>query len=351
MLIGKPIQCVAVLNAACLQGKSVIKGLLDDRRKEYRVRACICNGKQEPDVQELKSQYPDRITIHHISDDDVTAYTEALKGVEGIFAVSNLQYNQDMSNNEDTNREAQYARYVIDTCSTSNTVCHIVFSSLILIGVVEGKMHYDGGCVNFHDDESCADRQMLDGKAHIAAYARSKHLSVTYIMMPLYSEECLKDTTREEYYLLDNGGGDTNKMLCMSIDELGPAVADIMDSYEMYAGHLVALLTDEISSKRVLDIAKEASVEMETAIVLDESSNQNTATDTLHKEPDDECWCVDTYVKDLGNTFSYVNRSQAVKHRESIAKTLQLIPNIPAFQQWLQYNKDNVEFRAMLGIR
>ena len=128
--IGKPIQCVAVLNAACLQGKSVIKGLLDDRRKEYRVRACICNGKQEPDVQELKSQYPDRITIHHISDDDVTSYTEALKGVEGIFAVSNLQYNQDMSNNKDTNREVQHARYVIDTCSTSNTVCHIVFSSL-----------------------------------------------------------------------------------------------------------------------------------------------------------------------------------------------------------------------------
>ena len=212
-------------------------------------------------------------------------------------------------------------------------------------------MHCDGGCVNFHDDESSADRQMLDGKAHIAAYARSKHLSVTYIMMPLYSEECLEDTTREEYYSLDNGGGDTNKMLCMSIDELGPAVADIMDSYEMYAGHLVALLTDEISSKRVLDISKEASVEMETAIVLDESSYQNTATDTLHKEPDDECWCVDTYVKDLGSMFSYVNRSQAVKHRESIAKTLQLIPNIPAFQQWLQYNKDNVEFRAMLGIR
>eukprot|EP00956_Cyclotella_meneghiniana_P026573 scaffold57786_cov66-Cyclotella_meneghiniana.AAC.1 len=86
-------------------------------------------------------------------------------------------------------------------------------------------------------------------------------------------------------------------------------------------------------------------------MVLDDSFNQNTATNTPQKELGDECWYVDTYVKDLGSMFGYVNRSQAVKRRESIAKTMELVPNIPAFQQRIKDNEDNVEFRAMLGIR
>ena len=60
---------------------------------------------------------------------------------------------------------------------------------------------------------------------------------------------------------------------------------------------------------------------------------------------------VNTVAKDLGQMFRCYSKTDAVKQRASIAKTLELVPDAKPFKNWLEENRDNVEFREMLGIR
>ena len=80
---------------------------------------------------------------------------------------------------------------------------------------------------------------------------------------------------------------------------LGPAVANIFDSYEVYAGHEVGLIADATPSS--------GSVE----------------------EPQ-----LAVYPEDLGHLT-----------------TLKLVPDAKPFKLWLEENRDNAEFRELLGIR
>lgn len=58
-----------------------------------------------------------------------------------------------------------------------------------------------------------------------------------------------------------------------------------------------------------------------------------------------------TRVKDLGAMFGYLSKTEAVKKRRSIARTLELCPDARPFRQWLESNKDNLQFREKLGLR
>ena len=58
-----------------------------------------------------------------------------------------------------------------------------------------------------------------------------------------------------------------------------------------------------------------------------------------------------TFAKDLGSMFDFYSKSDAVKNRRSIAKTMELVPDAKPLKQWLEQNRDNVESRAMLGLR
>jgi len=128
---------------------------------------------------------------------------------------------------------------------------------------------------------------VLDAKARAAAYARTKRISCTYVLMPVYNKrffEMLAPEVEEKeeggdgsaaggwrmvMHLpsFDEGVGDGNcsgqgnkrnggdgngvreepKIMCMSVDELGPAVANIFESYQVYAGREIGLMTDFVT--------------------------------------------------------------------------------------------------------
>jgi hypothetical protein len=59
----------------------------------------------------------------------------------------------------------------------------------------------------------------------------------------------------------------------------------------------------------------------------------------------------DTRIKDLGQLFQYYSKFDVVRQRDSIAQTLELVPDARPLRQWLEENRDNIEFRQMLGLR
>jgi hypothetical protein len=266
-LIAKPIQCVAVFNASCMQGKSVIRGLLADKRKEYTVRACICKDKhQEAEAQALLSLDSDRITIHYANQEDAASCVEAVTGAEGVFVVTDFynRHNLPPMTSNDPEREEQEekrARNVIDACAATDTVRHIVFSTLESVEDVDKELQcVDDGWIVLDGDDARNNKKIFDGKARMAAYARSRGISITFILVPVYSEEFFHalamkmhdgNITVEENYSSDEDEGG-KRVVCMSVDELGPAVANIMDSYEVYAGHEIALMTGECPVSRYI---------------------------------------------------------------------------------------------------
>jgi hypothetical protein len=299
-----------------------------------------------------------------------------VKGAEGVFAVTDFYSRQlfeplSCPDHKKDGREEEHARNVIDACAASGTVRHIVFSTLESVEDVDRELQdADGGVVLGDGSEASteSDREIFDGKARMAAYARTKSLSVTYVLMPVYSESFFRalamkirndDVIPEE----ENDGGsfdeDGDKVVCMSVDELGPAVANIMDSYEVYAGHEIALMTDILSLneasgiiKEVFFMTKSATVavlgdNLEPSVTLNDTLSWTTST---QEQPEME-YKLDTFAKDLGRMFRFMNKSEAVKRRQAVAKTMELVPDIRTFRQWLEDNRDNVEFREMLGIR
>eukprot|EP01083_Nonionella_stella_P236234 829894_1 len=103
----------------------------------------------------------------------------------------------------------------------------------------------------------------------MAAYARAKHISITYVLMPVYSEQYfhrLTENIHDDKERVDVGNtsneqeegkvneGDKERTVCMSVESLGPTVANIFDSYEVYSGHEIGLMTDIMSIDKATEI-------------------------------------------------------------------------------------------------
>eukprot|EP00957_Ditylum_brightwellii_P034624 2625450-Ditylum_brightwellii.AAC.1 len=87
----------------------------------------------------------------------------------------------------DLETEEQHAKNVIDACEASNTVKHLVFSTLE--SVEEMNRELDLGLDDIEDSSGKKSAlPQFDSKARAAAYARTKKLSCTYVLMPVYSE-------------------------------------------------------------------------------------------------------------------------------------------------------------------
>jgi hypothetical protein len=187
----------------------------------------------------------------------------------------------------------------------------------------------------------------FDAKARAAAYARTKKLSVTYVLMPCYSEVFFdmierRNVNGQEKFVLTVPLKDDKKVMCMSVEDLGPAVANIFDSYQVYAGREVGLVTDFVSAAEVRDAIQD---------VFLKGENSNVVLET--EEVSNEEWVRerDTYMKDLGQMFAYLAHTDAVKMRRSVAKTMKLVPSARPLRQWIEQNVDNAAFREKLGLR
>ena len=318
-------------------------------------------------AQTLLLLNPDRISIYYTNQDDIGTYVEATSGAEGVFAVTDF-YNNHLpqmpkDDPEKEKQEEKHAQNVIDACAQSGSVRHIVFSTLESLEDVDKELQGADGRVAVDGNATPSARNIFDGKMRIAAYARSKRLSVTFVLMPVYSEDCFHALTmhmsQEDMVEIDDNKSE-QKVVCMSVDDLGPAVANILDSYEVYAGHEIALTTDMLSLKEASDMIKEVFFETNsvTAVTMSDSALGPSPSTVIalsrtstKRDQDEVCNRLSTFAKDLGSMFSFMNKSQAVKRRQTIAKTMGLVPDARTFRQWLEENRDNVQFRAMLGIR
>jgi uncharacterized protein YbjT (DUF2867 family) len=337
------IKSVAVFGATSMEGRSVIRGLLADTRKKYTIRATTrhLDSDEAKLVQELD---PERVSLVYANLDDRESCQAAVDGVDGAFLVT--EFYEDAG--QDMEVEERHAKNVIDACEASLSVKHLVFSTMesiqemnriLNLGLAKGKdiRGKEGTIVQF------------DAKARAAAYARTKKLSVTYVLMPCYSEVFFDLIERRS----DGDDGANRlvlsvplkndvKVMCMSVDELGPAVANIFDSYQVYAGHEIGLVTDFVTVKEVKDIIEE---------VFFRGSSAEMVIETEERTTDQWVEAKDTYMKDLGPMFAYMAHSDAVKMRRSVAKTMKLIPSARPLRQWVEQNVDNVAFREKLGLR
>ena len=232
---GKEITSVTVFGATSVQGTSVVKGLLKDERKKYTVRATTrhLESKLAKQLQELD---PRRVQLVYADYDDVESCQAAVDGVDGAFLVTD--FFQDAQG--DMEVEERHARNVIDACEASHSVRHLVFSTLESVDEMNKKLSLG---LELREDAqgNRAAMPSFDAKAKAAAYARTKNLSVTYVLMPCYSEmffDLLKverrmDEDGSERFVITVPMQDDTKLFCMSVEDLGPAVANIFDSYQV----------------------------------------------------------------------------------------------------------------------
>jgi len=345
-----PILTVVVFGATGRQGYSVIKGLLADTRKEYKIRATsrkiTCKK-----AQKIKALDPDRITLVQANFDDTPSCIAAADGAEGAFLVTDYFEGAEA----DPEVEEKHAMNVIDACEASKTVRHLVFSTLE--SVEEMNTHYKLGLPMLEDKGGRKSViPYFDAKARAASYARTKKLSCTFVLMPVYAESFFELMAPEEKFdknghrsLVISVPKDENaSLMCMSVDELGPAVANIFDSYQVYAGHEIGLVTDFVTIEEVAEkISNTIKKEM------DSEGNVITTVKVEKKDITIDKWVEKkgTYAQDLGQMFKYFSKTDAVKRRRSTAKTLQLLPDAKGFEEWLEKNRLNTSFREKLGLR
>lgn len=311
------ITLVTVFGATSKEGISVVKGLLTDSRKHYRVRVTS----RHPDSSEAKalldltpSDERERVELVFADYDDKASCENAVGGVDGVFFVTNLGH----SGNHVMAGEKRHVHNLIDACEASHSVRHLVLASTLPTSTEPDNHHYhhiwnDEGVMT---DDTYVELP-LDAKAMAVAYARTKKLSVTYITLP-YSDDgsAAGETDKESNIRTVTAGNGISAHV--SIQALGPIVADIFDSYQVFAGHELALVTDVIGAKG------------------------QTPNDVNVKG---------TFLKDLGPMFAELAHSDAVKQRQPIAETLKLIPSSRPLKEWVDLHGRDAYFREKLGVR
>jgi hypothetical protein len=344
----EPILTVAVFGATSLEGMSVVKGLLNDTRKTYNIKATSRDITQ-PAAEAVKALDPERVTLIPCDFDSIAACLAAVEGADGAFLVADFLEHDDI----DPDEEEAHAKNVIDACSESKSVRHLVFSTkedleemnrVMKMGLsaLEDKKTASGGLIMM---------SQFDGKARAATYARTKNLSCTFVLMPYYAEKIMEllkpEEDEEDGELVVHVPDQALMLMTMSVEELGPAVANIFDSYQVYAGHEIGLVTDYVSISEAVETMKET-------VYKETDADGNVTTRKIKKKTVEmEKWIENrgTVTKDLGQMFSYYSKSDAVKRRRSVADTLKLLPDARPMRQWLEDNKHDASFRHKMGIR
>mmetsp|Transcript_11316 Transcript_11316/g.27260 ORF Transcript_11316/g.27260 Transcript_11316/m.27260 type:complete len:678 (+) Transcript_11316:252-2285(+) len=315
---------ICVFGATSVRGQSVIRGLLQDERKSYLIRGTT---RQDPKtslaVKEIVAQDPDRIEFVQADYNDVESCRAAVEGMDGAFMVADLRDNRE----EDFHTEERHVHNIIDACE--GKVQHLIFSALGTSDVAK-------------DGLPQKDLLEFSSTAQIAAYSKSKKLSCTFIIMPCFSGDQFdivqsqKDTENSFDSMLKITSSNGSVEYCISVNELGPAVANVFDSFQVFSGHELALLTNFVAVEKAEEV-NEATDTTDTTTRLDDGK---TRVEAEH-----------TYMKDLGQLFAKVSHSNIITSRQETAKTLHLIPNARSLRGWVEDNRENVAFREKLGIR
>ena len=119
------IKTVTVFGATSPEGVAVVKGLLADVRKEYKIRATSRHIESEK-AKAVEALDPARVELVFADFDDFISCQNAAEGADGAFLVTDFYGDA----NQDMDAEEQQANTVIDACAASTTVRHLVFSTM-----------------------------------------------------------------------------------------------------------------------------------------------------------------------------------------------------------------------------
>eukprot|EP00934_Nitzschia_sp_Nitz4_P008358 Nitzschia sp. Nitz4//scaffold7_size249615//98186//100242//NITZ4_001167-RA/size249615-augustus-gene-0.7-mRNA-1//1//CDS//3329558412//8348//frame0 len=309
---GPEITNVCVFGAMSPQGQSVIQSLLANNRTCYDICATTRRDLESKEVKEMIEKCLDRVKFARADFNDVASCQKAVIGMDAAFLVADLYREAKDNGSKEQEEEERHARNVIDACA--GNVRHLVISSF------ESPLNVDSSMPG-------AEFLEFSSRARIAAYARSKQLSVTFVLMPCYDEAIFESTNTEGKTVVKISAGRRTNQVYVGLDELGTTAANIFSSYQCYAGHEIGVVTE---------FARVTSV-------------KNGATEAEAGKP--QLTIGDTYMKDLGQLFVGMSHLDAVARRETVARNLELVPKLQNLSRWIDQNSDNPEFREKLGLR
>ena len=328
-LDGDEITEVTVFSATSEQGKSVINGLLADQRKRYKIRAATRRELDSPDILKIKALDPERVQLVNADFDDIPSCQKAVEGVDGVFLVADFY--EPAHDSEELETEERHTKNIIDACENSN-VKHLVISTLERAEDV---------------NRSLPEKELLhfSPRARMAAYARTKKLRVSYMLLPCYPElfldmidEQVDDSGNKKLVLKVPLKDQHTKVAIFGLEELGTAVANVFDSYECYAGHEIGLVSDFVSVSDVKDVLEDVFSDTKIEIQPESPTKERIRPNG-------------TYMKDLGQLFASLSHAPDVRSRHSVARTFKLVPSAKNLRRWVEQNQDNPVFREKLGLR
>jgi uncharacterized protein YbjT (DUF2867 family) len=288
---------ILVIGATGAQGGSVARHLL--RQGKFAVRALTRN----PDSEKAKALKEAGAEVVKGDLDDVESLQTALKGMYGVFGVTNFW--------EHFEKEYQQGKNLVDAVAAAN-VEHFVFSTLPHFKKISnGEL----------------DVPHFDIKGQLEEYARSLGLNATFVHVAFYFENFLSFFPPQKQ---DNGTfsfgfpqGDV-PLAGVAVADLGGIVAAIFENPARFKGKVVGVVGDDLPPKKYAEVMTR---------VLGKTVVYNYVPREVFASFDFPG------ADDLANMFEF-NRVYIPNRQTDLEQSRTLYPKMQTFESWLNENKE-----------
>lgn len=290
---------VVVFGATGLQGGSVARALVQSG--EFSVRG-VTRDLQSHKAQRLRN---DGVDLMSYDLNDRSGLQLILHGAHACFV--NTATDFDDPNCLDT--EIGQGCLIADYCK-SEGVQHVVFSSQL------------------HSQKICSIMaRHLVAKAEIEQYMRDLGLPLTSLIMPVYYEDILDifkpSTVDGKNFDIEIPMG-TTPLDMMSVEDVGPVVANILRNGRLFLGKTESICGDKIKVKEMAGILTRY---LRPKVFKDK---QLTVHEFYQHRSCDLKGCID-----WANMFQFFQR---VDQRYNLSITKQMNPNLKSFEDWVRIN-------------
>jgi uncharacterized protein YbjT (DUF2867 family) len=284
---------VVVFGSTGQQGGSVARALI---KKGFKVRGVTRNTESEKatKLKELGAE------IAKGDLDDVASIDDVVKGVYGVFLVTNYWEYMDKE------REITQGKTVADACKRAG-VKHLVYSGLELVKDKTGKE-----CPHF------------DGKGFVEGYLDEIGIPNTSVRYPFYFETFIgqmviqkQDDNTNQWTVPLKGPADG-----ISVADAGPAVASVFENPKEFIGKKIGLSGDKLTPEEYMAILSKVTGKT--------YRYQYVPVDVYEKFPFPGA-------ADMASMYNFYERF--VLDRD-IVLTKRLHPNVKNFETWAKGNKE-----------
>ncbi|KAL3848421.1 hypothetical protein ACJMK2_019279 [Sinanodonta woodiana] len=290
---------VVVFGASGAQGGSVARALLQNPSFAVRAVTRDLDGKGAQELKKLK------IDVVKGDIDDQESLKKVVAGAYGCFLVTNYWEHLD------ANRELQQGKNVVDACKATG-IKHLVFS----------------GLENTEGSGVAGPVPHFDAKGKIEDYIQKSGISYTSTRLSFYSENFLSffppRKIAENKYAVSVPMGN-KPLFVISVNDLGPCVAEIFKDPSKYNGKRIGLAGDELTVDQVCAILSKH---------LKPKQFENTKTSY-----EDFAKLGFPGAAELAYMFHFY---QLKDNLRDVALTKKLNPKVLSFDAWVQANKDKL---------